>query len=97
MDQKVMDEIRFCAFCPNICRFNYPTQGIPQKESMAPSALSYLGLAALRGFIDFTDDVAATLSQTEAAVSCKDACPYHYDIPGGLKQLAEELKNQRRK
>jgi predicted aldo/keto reductase-like oxidoreductase len=92
MDPAIMDQIRFCAFCPNVCRFYYPAQGIPQKESMAPSALSYLALAASKGFIEFTGDVAAALSRLEAAAACKDACPYHYDIPSGLRHLTEGLK-----
>ncbi len=94
MNQAMMDQIRFCAFCPNVCRFYYPPQGIPQKESMAPSALAYLGLAASKGFIHFTAEVEEVLSQLDAAAACKGACPYHYDIPADLQELRQELKKK---
>jgi len=90
MEQGMIDQIRFCAFCPNVCRFYYPGQGIPQRESMASSALSYLGLAVLRGFIEYTQEVDTALSRQEACIACREACPYHYNIPACLEKLRGE-------
>ena len=57
MDKTKADEIRFCAFCPNLCRTNYPTSGIPQREYMAPSALSYIGYAVLNDLLRYDDEI----------------------------------------
>ena len=92
MKQTEVDQIRFCAFCPNLCRIQYPTSGVPQREYMAPSALAYLGYALLNDLIMYNEEVADVLSKLEAAEACKIACRYHYDIPGSLRTLAAELK-----
>jgi Fe-S oxidoreductase len=94
MEQGMIDQLRFCAFCPNVCRFYYPGQGIPQRESMTSSALAYLGLAVLRGFVDYTKEVDTALSRLEACIACKEACPYHYNIPVGLEKLREEYQSK---
>ena len=92
MEQTAVDQIRFCAFCPNLCRTLYPTSGIPQREYMAPSALCYLVFAVLNDLISYNDEVAEVLTKLEAVDECKKACMYNYDIPGNLRALAEEFK-----
>lgn len=94
MDKAVLDQIRFCAFCPNICRFNYPTRGLSQKESMFSSALAYLAYAVINGFIIYTQEVAEALSRLEGANVCKESCPYHYDIPGNIKALMKQYEDR---
>ena len=93
MKQTAVDQIRFCAFCPNLCRTQYPTSGVPQREYMAPSALAYLGYALLNGLIMYNAEVAEVLTKLEACDACKIACRYNYDIPGDLRTLASELKS----
>ncbi len=95
MEKSVLDQIRFCAFCPNVCRFYYPTDGIPQKESLFSSALAYLAFAVLNGFVKYTQEVEEALSQQEGAKACKEACPYHFNIPECLNQLMSEYGHQR--
>jgi len=91
MEKSAVDQLRFCAFCPNICRTHYPTKGVQQREYMAPSALSYLAYAVLNKFIVYDKNVEAVLSSTEACDSCREACPYHYNISGHLSSLVKEL------
>ncbi len=93
MTQTAIDQIRFCAFCPNLCRTQYPTSGVPQREYMAPSALAYLGYALLNDLILYNEEVADTLTKLEACEACKPGCLYHYDIPTHLRALAAELKS----
>ncbi len=92
MNQKALDQIRFCAFCPNVCRFNYPTAGVSQKESLALSALAYVAHAVVSKFIIYTKEVERLLADLEGARSRKEACPYNFDIPSLLDQLREESK-----
>lgn len=75
MDQNTLDQIRFCAFCPNICRIYYPTTGLPQKESLSSSALAYLGHAVISGFIEYTPEVDALLNGMEGAQHCRRPAP----------------------
>jgi hypothetical protein len=92
MDKTKADEIRFCAFCPNLCRTNYPTSGIPLREYMAPSALSYIGYAVLNDLLKYDDEIADVLNKLEAFDECKKACLYGYDIPSHLRALAADWK-----
>jgi hypothetical protein len=92
MNKTSTDEIRFCAFCPNLCRTNYPTSGMPQREYMTPSALAYLGYAVMNGHIQFDEDIGDVLTMLEAIEECKKACLYGYDIPSHLRELAADLK-----
>lgn len=94
MDKAMIDQIRFCSFCPNVCRFYYPTRGISQRESMAPSALAYLGYAVTNGFIEYTDKVAEALSRLEGCEACREACPYNFDIPECLRRLTDEYADK---
>ena len=93
MEQTAVDQIRFCAFCPNLCRTNYPRNITPQREYMAPSALSYIGYAVLNNLIEYNEEIASVLTKLEAFDECKKACIYNYDVPSHLRALAEELKN----
>jgi hypothetical protein len=90
MEKTELDQIRFCAFCPNICRIFYPTSGISQKESLTPSALAYLGYAIVNGYLSYTREVHMLLDKTKGAKQCGEACPYAYDIAGNLQRLREE-------
>ena len=92
MDKTKADEIRFCAFCPNLYRTNYPTSEIPQKEYMAPSALSYIGYTVLNDLIKYDDEIVDVLTKLEAFDECKKACLYGYDIPSHLRALAADQK-----
>ena len=94
MDKGSLDQIRFCAFCPNICRNYYPTQGTQQREYMTPSALSYLAHAVMEKFISYSEDVEKVLLEIEACDSCKEACPYGYNISGHLRAFVKEMKNK---
>jgi len=93
MNQIAVDEIRFCAFCPNLCRNQYPRSGVPQREYMAPSSLSYIGFAVLNDLIMYNEEVATVITKLEACDACKIGCLYNYDIPSHLRALASELKN----
>ena len=93
MDQTAVDQIRFCAFCPNLCRNQYPRSGVPQREYMAPSSLSYIGFAVLNDLIMYNDEVATVITKLEACDACKIGCLYNYDIPSHLRALASELKS----
>ena len=93
MNQIAVDQIRFCAFCPNLCRNQYPRSGVPQREYMAPSSLSYIGFAVLNDLIMYNEEVAIVLTNLEACDACKIGCLYNYDIPGHLRALASELKS----
>jgi len=92
MNKTSTDEIRFCAFCPNLCRTNYPTSGMPQREYMTPSALAYLGYAVMNGLIQYDEDIGDVLTKLEAFEECKKACLYGYDIPSHMRELAADLK-----
>jgi len=91
MEHKSIDQIHFCAFCPNVCRFNYPTSGVSQKESLAVSALAYVAYAVMNKFIVYTKEVDKLLADLEGARRSNEACPYHFDIPALLGQLREEF------
>ena len=93
MNQTAVDQIRFCAFCPNLCRNQYPRSGVPQREYMAPSSLSYIGFAVLNDLIKYNEEVATVLTKLEACDACKIGCLYNYDIPSHLRTLASELKS----
>jgi len=90
MDQAALDQIRFCSFCPNVCRIYFPTSGTSQKESMTCSALAYLGLAVVNGFVEYTDEVAETLANLSGCTPCIQACPYNFDIPACLRKIIDE-------
>ena len=92
MSDNQYDNIKFCAFCPNVCRIYYP-RDTAQKESLTPSALSFLGLAVLQSFIDFSEEVEEKLTDLKICRACEKACPYNYKISDDLKSL---VKNHQR-
>jgi len=94
MDTAIVDKLRFCSYCPNICRIYFPTSGISQKESMTCSALAYLGLAVINGFVEYNRQIADTLSNLAGCEACKGACPYNFDIPGCLRNIVEEYSHK---
>jgi len=88
-----MDKIRFCAFCPNVCRIYYPSSKI-QIESTTPSHLSYLCYAVFYGYLSFTKEVKQTLNDTTATEKCQEACPYGFKISECLKKVVLALETQ---
>jgi hypothetical protein len=92
MDQTALDELKFCSFCPNICRFYYPTTGLSQKESLAPSALAYVGHAVVNNFLDYNQEVHQLLLDIEGFHKCKEACVYNYNIPAHLEKVIQEYE-----
>ena len=90
MDQEALDKIRFCAFCPNVCRIYYPTSGVSQKESLALSALAYLGYAVEQGIIEYSAEVDKVMGDLEGARKASEACPYNFDVPGLLGKYRQE-------
>lgn len=87
-----IDQIRFCAFCPNYCRIFYPP-GIPQWESFTPSALAFLCYALVRGFLSHAEEIEDSFSKLEACNRCQKACPYNLDISGSILKLIEKYKS----
>lgn len=94
MDQKSRDQLRFCALCQNPCRFLFPAGVLPKESSMC-SAMAYLAHAVQEGFVDFTPEVEARLSDLEGCTACKEACPHGVDTPAlviAVRQAAQARK-----
>jgi len=94
MRKEEKDQLYFCSFCPNICRINYPLQGIPKVETMTPSALAFLAYSVIRRFVDYTGEFSDTFNHLEGASACAEACPYGINIPSIIQALRKELKNR---
>lgn len=92
MREEEKDQLYFCAFCPNVCRMNYPSQGIPKVETMTPSALAFLAYSIVCGFVDYSDEFSDAFNHLGAACACAEACPYGIDIPSLIQTLRKELK-----
>jgi hypothetical protein len=84
-----IDQIRFCAFCPNYCRILYPSE-IPQWESLTPSALAFLCYAVIKGFLSYTEEIEDSLTNLEACNLCQKGCPYNLNISGSVLKLVEK-------
>jgi len=83
--------LRICAFCPNPCRRAIPSTLPQQLESRTPSALALLALQVTHGRAPRDPSVRASLLELDAAIACRDACVYGFDIPALLRAVAEEL------
>lgn len=88
----IPDDIRVCAFCPNVCRARFPPGDEPP-ETIAPSALSYLAYAAASGFVATTPEVVRTLRRLEVVEACRPACSFGFDIPASLRRLTQALES----
>ncbi len=83
--------LRMCAFCPNPCRRAIPASLEHQLESRTPSALALLALQVTHGRAPRDPSVRHALLELEAAIACRDACVYGFDIPALVRSVAEEL------
>lgn len=92
MEKKEIEQIRFCSFCPNICRIAYPEVGIPQIETLTLSTISYFCYLLMNRYIDYTKEVLFAFQNLKSVISCKQACPYGFDIPRLVEEWALELK-----
>lgn len=79
--------LRFCAWCPNLCRSAWPEDGA-QREAATPSALSALALMLAEKRVSPDASVSAALGDTAMAEACRPACPYGYDIPAAVAAVA---------
>lgn len=84
-------ELRMCAFCPNPCRSAIPATLDQQIESRTPSALSLLALQVFEGRAPHDPSVREALLDLEAAIACRSACVYGFDIPAAVRAVAEVL------
>ena len=75
---KTLETLRFCAFCPNLCRSAWPH---PHEEGETPSALSLLAVAVASGQVADGAGPRALLARQEMAAACRAACPYGVDVP----------------
>lgn len=82
-----MATLRFCAWCPNLCRSAWP-DGCAQREAATPSALSALALMLAERRIAPDALTAAALTDTAMAEACRPACPYGHDIPAAIAAVA---------
>ena len=82
-----LTQLRLCAFCPNICRAAWPSDLGTFPESQAPSALAYLAIAVIDGFVERSPDVDRALGATDVAERCSPACPYGVDLPASLRAV----------
>lgn len=83
--------LRVCAFCPNPCRRAIPASAEQQIESRTPSALALLALQVTQGRAPRDPSVKAALLELDAAIACRDACVYGFDIPALVRSVAEGL------
>lgn len=89
-----LEQLRFCAFCPNPCRRAWPADMAAQNEAITSSALSTLAMQAAEGRIAFDDDVRALLMQQEMAHVCRPACPYGLDVPALVNSVIRTLEGK---
>lgn len=78
-----MATLRFCAWCPNLCRSAWPDDGV-QREAATPSALSALALMLAEHRVAPDAAITAALGDTAMAEACRPACPYGNDIPAAI-------------
>lgn len=84
--------LRFCSFCPNLCRSAWPSDAVPQTESVTPSALARLAVALADGHFPPDSAAMAALRRTGMAAACRVACPYGHDIAGLVEAVAANLE-----
>lgn len=80
--------LRFCAWCPNLCRSAWPDSGA-QREAATPSALAALALMLAEKRIGADGAVSAALDDLAMARTCSAACPYGHDIPAAIAAVTD--------
>ena len=86
-------QIRFCAFCPNVCRFNYPTAGVSQKESLALSALAYVAHAVVSKFIIYTKEVEKTIGRSGRSTEPQRSLSVQLRYPISVGSVAGRIQS----
>lgn len=87
-----LDRLRFCAFCPNLCRSAWPH---PHAEAETPSALALLAVAIAEGAVADGPEPRAVLARQDMAAACRAACPYEVDVPALVAALLGHAHGQR--
>ena len=75
VEAKQIQALRFCGFCPNLCRSAWPANERTQTETVTPSAMARLAIAVIDKRVAADRDVVAALGQTAMARTCRSACP----------------------
>ena len=83
--------LRMCACCPNPRRRAIPPTLPQQLESRTPSALALLALQVTHGRTPRDPSVRDALLELDAAIACRGACVYGFDIPSAVRSVADEL------
>lgn len=91
-DGACIEALRFCSFCPNLCRSAWPDDAQPQTESVTPSALARLAVALAHRQIPFDAAARDALGRNEMAIACRVACPYGHDIAGLVADVVATLE-----
>lgn len=81
--------LRFCAFCPNLCRSAWAAA---HDEAESPSALALLAVSVAVGAVADTAEVRAALARRAMATACRSACPYGIDVPALIDELLEAAR-----
>ncbi len=89
-----LEQLRFCAFCPNPCRRAWPAAEATQNEAITSSALSTLAMQVAEGRVAFDDDVRAVLMRQDMARACRPACPYGIDVPALVDGVLRNLEGK---
>jgi hypothetical protein len=91
VEAKELEALRFCGFCPNLCRSAWPATAHVQTETVTPSAMALLAVAVIDKRVAVDRDVVAALEQTAMARTCRSACPYRHDIAGIVERLTARI------
>ena len=91
LEAKEIEALRFCSFCPNLCRSAWPATERVQTETVTPSAMSLLAIAVIDKRVAVDRDVVAALRQTAMARTCRSACPYQHDIAGIVERMTSRI------
>jgi len=89
-----LEQLRFCAFCPNPCRRAWPAAEAAQDEAITSSALSTLAMQVAEGRVELDDDVRAALMRQDMARACRPACPYGIDVPALVNGVIRSLEGK---
>jgi len=87
-----LETLRFCAFCPNLCRSAWAH---PHEEGETPSALSLLTVALATGQVADGAEPRALLSRQDMAAACRAACPYGVDVPALVAKALGDIHAKR--
>lgn len=82
--EEAVQRLRFCAFCPNLCRSVWPEA---HDEAETPSALSLLAVSIVQGAVADGPGPRTALARQDMAAACRAACPYGVDVPALVRQV----------